>query len=103
MAADMAVVMSATFNGGHFWLVLRRTGDALGARQLAAAALALLNTGLALQALVLLASVVTEAPGREPGPLLGPTAALVRGPALVGSLLISGLVLRDRIRNGGGW
>lgn len=104
MAADMAVMASASYNGGHFWLA-RRGIDAsphIRARRVAASALALLNGGLAVQALYLLALTAAQAAGRDTAPFFGGTAALTRGPALAGSLLTSGLVLRDRIRNGGG-
>ena len=87
IAADVAVLMSATYNGAHFWSVLRNSADERRARQLATLALALLHMGVAVLA------------GRDASAFVGGPAAATRGPVLAGSALISALLIRDRIHN----
>lgn len=86
---------SATLNGTHFWLVLRALHPEPPSRRLAAIVLVLLNMGLALQATFLLGLSLADALGRDVAAYLGGGAALVRGPALAGSLLLTALIIRD--------
>lgn len=99
IAADLAVLMSATYNGAHFWSVLRSGADERRARQFATLALALLHAGLAVQSLYLLALSGAVLAGRDASAFVGGPAAATRGPVLAGTALISALLIRDRIHN----
>ena len=96
MGADLAIMVSATFNGGHFWLTGIRTEWRHRVRRLAALGLALLHGGLALQAALLLAITLVHTAGGNIAPLLGQGGVALRIPALAGTLMVSVLLLRDR-------
>ncbi len=96
-AADAATAACAAFNAA--WFAARRFGDGSEARRTASGVMALLNCGIAVQAVAAQALYSARRFGFDTAALFEPEAwLLARLPLLAGTLLLSLLILRRSAR-----